>query len=196
LENICHWLTVMAPAQVIETKDLPPELLGQVGGLTAHSLVEAAPLSAPMSAPFAEPAERRPEPVAAWEAPVSGLGGLGAQPVEATWSPAGTAATASHAELAPVTAGLPATVPLVPVNGSADGAVATPTWLKDLERDARARLESGQPEVWDALTRIFEASLIQTALELTRGRRIEAAQKLGIGRNTITRKIQELGIDD
>jgi two-component system nitrogen regulation response regulator GlnG len=84
----------------------------------------------------------------------------------------------------------------VPVNGSADGAVAAPTWLKDLERDARARLESGQPEVWDALTRIFEASLIQTALELTRGRRIEAAQKLGIGRNTITRKIQELGIDD
>src|SRR6059058_5945098 len=27
LENICHWLTVMAPAQVIEAKDLPPELL-------------------------------------------------------------------------------------------------------------------------------------------------------------------------
>ena len=26
LENICHWLTVMAPAQVIEAKDLPPEL--------------------------------------------------------------------------------------------------------------------------------------------------------------------------
>jgi two-component system nitrogen regulation response regulator GlnG len=196
LENICHWLTVMAPAQVIETKDLPPELLGQVGGLTAHSLVEAAPLSAPMSAPFAEPAERRPEPVAAWEAPVNGLGGLGAQPVEAAWSPAGSAVTASHPELAPVSAGLPATAPLVPVNGSADGAVVAPTWLKDLERDARARLESGQPEVWDALTRIFEASLIQTALELTRGRRIEAAQKLGIGRNTITRKIQELGIDD
>ena len=28
LENICHWLTVMAPAQVIEVKDLPPEVLG------------------------------------------------------------------------------------------------------------------------------------------------------------------------
>jgi two-component system nitrogen regulation response regulator GlnG len=35
-----------------------------------------------------------------------------------------------------------------------------------------------------------------TALEATRGRRIEAAQKLGIGRNTITRKIQDLGLDD
>ncbi|MBC7940472.1 MAG: nitrogen regulation protein NR(I), partial [Chitinophagaceae bacterium] len=27
LENICHWLTVMAPAQVVEAKDLPPELM-------------------------------------------------------------------------------------------------------------------------------------------------------------------------
>src|SRR5512140_3401629 len=26
LENVCHWLTVMAPAQVVEPKDLPPEL--------------------------------------------------------------------------------------------------------------------------------------------------------------------------
>jgi two-component system nitrogen regulation response regulator GlnG len=33
-------------------------------------------------------------------------------------------------------------------------------------------------------------------LATTRGRRIEAALKLGIGRNTITRKIQELGIED
>jgi two-component system nitrogen regulation response regulator GlnG len=41
-----------------------------------------------------------------------------------------------------------------------------------------------------------EARLIQTALASTRGRRIEAAQKLGIGRNTITRKIHELGIQE
>ena len=49
--------------------------------------------------------------------------------------------------------------------------------------------------MWDALTRQFEASLILTALDVTRGRRIDAAQRLGIGRNTITRKIQELGLD-
>jgi two-component system nitrogen regulation response regulator GlnG len=70
------------------------------------------------------------------------------------------------------------------------------TWLGDLEREARRRLEGGEPEVWDALTRQFEGQLIHTALEITRGRRIEAAQRLGIGRNTITRKIQELGLDD
>ena len=59
-----------------------------------------------------------------------------------------------------------------------------------------ARLESGETEVWDTLTRQFESGLIHAALELTRGRRIEAAQRLGIGRNTITRKIQELGLED
>jgi len=78
----------------------------------------------------------------------------------------------------------------VPAPRSADG------WLTDLEREARHLLEAGSPEVWDTLTRQFEGRLIHTALEVTRGRRIEAAQKLGIGRNTITRKIQELGLDD
>ena len=69
-------------------------------------------------------------------------------------------------------------------------------WLGGLEHDAREMLRAGKPMVWETLTRRFEAQLIQTALEVTRGRRIEAAQKLGIGRNTITRKIQELGLDE
>ena len=73
--------------------------------------------------------------------------------------------------------------------------VTTP-WLSGLERDARTLLEAGEPMVWETMTRKFEAQLIHTALEITRGRRIEAAQKLGIGRNTITRKIQELGLED
>ena len=57
-------------------------------------------------------------------------------------------------------------------------------------------LQSGRNDVWDALTKRFESRLILTALANTRGRRIEAAHKLGIGRNTITRKIQELGLED
>ena len=56
-------------------------------------------------------------------------------------------------------------------------------------------LALGQADVWEVLTRRFESMLIQTALENTRGRRIEAEQKLGIGRNTITRKIQDLGLE-
>ena len=46
------------------------------------------------------------------------------------------------------------------------------------------------------LTQQFERVLIASALRATRGRRIEAASRLGIGRNTITRKIQELGMED
>ena len=65
---------------------------------------------------------------------------------------------------------------------------ATPTFVAAL-------LASGRHDVWDALTRRFESKLILAALASTRGRRSEAAQKLGIGRNTITRKIQELGLE-
>jgi two-component system nitrogen regulation response regulator GlnG len=145
LENICHWLTVMAPAQVVEPKDLPPELM-------------AAPTAAVM------PAE-----LAGATAPVALTAALGASAPAAAYLPPAAAAD------------LP----------------ATPTsWLVDLEREARKRLEAGEPDVWEALTQLFEGRLIHTALDITRGRRIEAAQKLGIGRNTITRKIQELGLDD
>jgi two-component system nitrogen regulation response regulator GlnG len=68
-------------------------------------------------------------------------------------------------------------------------------WESGLEAEALALLATGRHDVWDALSRRFESRLILTALANTRGRRIEAAQKLGIGRNTITRKIQELGLE-
>jgi two-component system nitrogen regulation response regulator GlnG len=139
LENICHWLTVMAPAQVVEPKDLPPELMAA--------------------------GEPRPLPAAAAAGP--------ADADVAAALPAAAAAAPAAAEAAPASG-----------------------WLDDLEREARRLLDAGHAEVWDVLTRQFEGRLIHTALDATRGRRIEAAQKLGIGRNTITRKIQELGLDD
>jgi two-component system nitrogen regulation response regulator GlnG len=72
---------------------------------------------------------------------------------------------------------------------SADG------WELGLEAAAVALLATDRQDVWEELTRKFESRLILAALAATRGRRIEAAQKLGIGRNTITRKIQELGLE-
>jgi two-component system nitrogen regulation response regulator GlnG len=68
-------------------------------------------------------------------------------------------------------------------------------WQSGLEVQAMALLVDGRTDVWDELTKRFEATLIQTALAHTRGRRIDAAHKLGIGRNTITSKIQELGLE-
>jgi two-component system nitrogen regulation response regulator GlnG len=104
LENICHWLTVMAPSVSIEVTDLPPEL---------------------------------------------------------------------RTEIAP----------------------AVTSWVSALEQEVEALLNRGETGVMDGLTQRFEKALILKALAHTGGRRIEASQLLGLGRNTLTRKIQELKID-
>ncbi len=167
LENICHWLTVMAPAQSIEPKDLPPELQSPT--------LRTAPTFTPAAQPEATVTSASVSPAV----PSRGL--LDAMP----------------ASVATPEVGGPQALPLgglAELPAAAD--VSSSRWLIDLERESRSLLLSGEPQVWDILTRKFEAQLIHTALDLTRGRRIEAAQKLGIGRNTITRKIQELGLDD
>ena len=81
-------------------------------------------------------------------------------------------------------------------------------WLRDncpcpacrhpqaLEREAEARLASGAMGIMDDLQQQFERTLIARALAHTGGRRIEASHLLGLGRNTLTRKIQELRIED
>jgi two-component system nitrogen regulation response regulator GlnG len=69
------------------------------------------------------------------------------------------------------------------------------TWQELLALDANVRLSRSEPEVWTALTRQFERALLQSSLEVCRGRRVEAAARLGMGRNTITRKLRELGMD-
>ncbi|MEQ1662887.1 MAG: nitrogen regulation protein NR(I) [Thiobacillus sp.] len=69
-------------------------------------------------------------------------------------------------------------------------------WLTSLAADASARLARGEASILDELTQAYEKTLIEVALRHTGGRRIEAAHLLGWGRNTLTRKIHELGMDD
>jgi len=69
-------------------------------------------------------------------------------------------------------------------------------WSIALALHAATALQRGDERIMDTLTAQFERTLIQQALHHTSGRRIEAATLLGIGRNTLTRKIQELGLDD
>jgi two-component system nitrogen regulation response regulator GlnG len=106
LENLCHWLTVMAPGQSVDVADLPAEL-------------RDGPLS---------------------QAPAD--------------------------------------------------------WRDALCHEADRLLGTMPGQVYEQLMQQFESALIRRALAATGGRRIEAATLLGIGRNTITRKIQELGLDD
>jgi two-component system nitrogen regulation response regulator GlnG len=108
LENVCHWVIVMAPGQVVDVKDLPPEVRGEVAG-------------------------------------VAGAG--------------------------------------------------EEDWRRVLEREVASRLARGESDIADPLTREFESVLITKALQHTGGRRIEAAGLLGIGRNTLTRKVQDLKLD-
>ncbi|GBG13525.1 two-component system, NtrC family, nitrogen regulation response regulator GlnG [Novimethylophilus kurashikiensis] len=108
LENVCHWLTVMAPGQNVDVADLPPELR--------------------------QDSETHP--------------------------------------------------------------AASTDWLSALEGQVGSMLDRGEPEILDTLTRQFERVIITKALSHTGGRRIEAATMLGMGRNTLTRKVQELGIED
>jgi len=108
LENVCHWLTVMAPGQRIEVADLPPEV--------------------------------REAPVASGEA------------------------------------------------GDVD-------WQQALDRELAQALVRGERNVGDRLEQEFEKTLIRRALAHTGGHRMEAAAWLGWGRNTLTRKIQELGLE-
>ncbi len=68
-------------------------------------------------------------------------------------------------------------------------------WIGLLEREAAGLLESNQPEIMNELAKQFETILIRSALKFTHGRKNEAAIRLGIGRNTITRKLAELGIE-
>ncbi|HOX89370.1 MAG TPA: nitrogen regulation protein NR(I) [Burkholderiaceae bacterium] len=134
LENLCHWITVLAPAQVVQVQDLPLELRQES--------------ARPPEAALAAPAEAQPG--------------------------------------APVSAALAA--------GAAVGPVAD--WTALLGAEVARRLASGEPALMEALTRQFESTVLGTALRHTHGRRVEAATRLGVGRNTITRKVQELGLED
>ncbi|HTJ98054.1 MAG TPA: nitrogen regulation protein NR(I) [Bordetella sp.] len=89
----------------------------------------------------------------------------------------------------------PRVAPATVVNGMPADAMAQ-TWQESLLRDAQQRLDRGEPAVMATLTRQFERILLQTALQASRGRRVEAASRLGIGRNTITRKLRDLGMEE
>jgi two-component system nitrogen regulation response regulator GlnG len=144
LENLCNWLTVMAPAQTIEQKDLPPDLTptqeyaGESTALTASAVEIGGGSNSALS------------------------GGVGGSPASLGTPPAG---------------------------------VPPSVWENGLRTEVARLLRENTADVMDELARRFEAAVIREALDFTRGRKVEAAERLGIGRNTITRKIQELHLD-
>ncbi len=106
LENVCHWLTVMAPGQNIDIADLPPELKN-------NDMYKE----------------------------------------------------------------------------------ASTDWKDALKQEVQLALNKNQKDILTFLNQTFEKILIEEALRFTKGRRIEAAEMLGLGRNTLTRKVKELKIE-
>jgi two-component system, NtrC family, nitrogen regulation response regulator GlnG len=145
LENICHWITVMAPGQRVDVADLPPEVF------------------ASSAANVPAPAER-----ATASAPPT-IASINTQ-----------AAPMQPIDIAMRTIG----------NGEAV------LWRDTLATTLATAIRSKENAPGERLTREFEETLIRTALAETKGRRIEASVWLGWGRNTLTRKIHELGLDD
>ncbi|TCS34753.1 two-component system nitrogen regulation response regulator GlnG [Paucimonas lemoignei] len=163
LENLCNWITVMAPGQTVEIKDLPQDLIDEQG--SEPHLVAASEMALTMAVSSSSAATQ-----------------VGALP--AADAPPGGA----------LMHGMPQAVAPNVMSYSAANGADKESWLSLLESEAAQMLSSGQSEVMDALGRQFESTLIKAALKHTHGRKNDAAVRLGIGRNTITRKIQELGI--
>lgn len=69
-------------------------------------------------------------------------------------------------------------------------------WEQSLRNWTEHELAKGENRVLDLAIPAFERVMIETALKHTAGRRRDAAELLGWGRNTLTRKIKELGLDD
>ncbi len=72
----------------------------------------------------------------------------------------------------------------------------TSDWLTPLRRWAEQRLHGGECAILDEAVPQFERTMIEVALQKSGGHRQDAAKLLGWGRNTITRKIKELEMEN
>jgi two-component system nitrogen regulation response regulator GlnG len=77
-----------------------------------------------------------------------------------------------------------------------DSAVTNDDWRSVLRNWIRVNLAAGKVGLLDQALPDFETIMIETALEFTGGRKQDAARLLGWGRNTLTRKIKELGLEE
>ncbi len=90
------------------------------------------------------------------------------------------------------------TTPHVPKNTpeiKTQGAEET-TWQSSLQSWARRALNEGKENLLGEAVPQFESIMLKTALEYTRNHKQEAARLLGWGRNTLTRKLHELHLED
>ncbi|HQT81493.1 MAG: nitrogen regulation protein NR(I) [Ferrovum sp. 37-45-19] len=95
------------------------------------------------------------------------------------------------------TADLPEDIKTISANDSNEKDInGTTNWQNALKHEVTSSLAQGEQRILNRLVTDFERILIEQALIHTAGKKIEAAHLLGWGRNTLTRKIQELGLEE
>jgi two-component system nitrogen regulation response regulator GlnG len=99
----------------------------------------------------------------------------------------GTEIGATEPAATSLTAPANTTVPVLPT--------AQQSWEKTLAQWATQRLQSGEQQLLNEALPAFERTMIEVALQHSQGKKRLAAELLGWGRNTLTRKLRELGIN-
>jgi two-component system nitrogen regulation response regulator GlnG len=80
------------------------------------------------------------------------------------------------------------------LRAGAEGAGSERDWEQGLRSLVEQQLANGQSDIFQDINERFERILMEAALKATGGRKQDAAKRLGWGRNTLTRKLQEYGM--
>ena len=176
LENTCRWLSVMTTGQTIQPSDLPPEIL------QAYESQDSTPITT------REPNTHKThnyQPDTQFEAPASEHPSSLPAPSD---SPSASSNLSAHSSELPTP--LPATTVVPTLH--APQTVATTDWITPLQVWAQQALAEGQYDILQTAYPMFEKCLLEVALAHTAQHKGQAADLLGWGRNTVTRKYQQL----
>ena len=176
LENTCRWLSVMTTGQTIQPSDLPPEIL------QAFESQDSMPVTT------REPNTHKThnyQPDTQFEAPAIEHPSSLSAPSN---SPIASSNLSVHSSELPTP--LPATTVIPILHTSQTGATAD--WITPLQVWAQQALAEGQYDILQTAYPMFEKCLLEVALAHTAQHKGQAADLLGWGRNTVTRKYQQL----
>ena len=179
LENTCRWLSVMTTGQTIQPSDLPPEILQAFESQESTAVTTREPNT------HKAHKTHNYQPDTQFEAPPSEHPSSLPAPSD---SPSASSNLNAHSSELPTP--LPATTVISTLHASQT--VATADWITPLQVWAQQALAEGQYDILQTAYPMFEKCLLEVALAHTAQHKGQAADLLGWGRNTVTRKYQQL----
>ena len=177
LENTCRWLSVMTTGQTIQPSDLPPEIL------QAFESQDSTPVTTREPKIHKTHKTHNYQPDTQFEAPAS-------EHPSSLPAPSDSPSTNLNAHSSELPTPLPATTIMPTLHAPQTGATAD--WITPLQVWAQQALAEGQYDILQTAYPMFEKCLLEVALSHTAQHKGQAADLLGWGRNTVTRKYQQL----